>query len=374
MQSNNLNNSVHEGSYLNNPYLEIRNTKYGGRGYFSTKFIPKDTNILVCDNPFLSIIFQTFKKEVCANCFSYDLGRPRKVKLTRASELKRNHQNRTYAGLFFCSEECRDNWSKIEDFDQLMSSALDAIDEARSKCRKSNRTSDRGLLLYSDECTLNNIWKAVVQPLSAHKARKQNELEKLEILNDEEYDLARFIAIAIVKNFRAHGPLSTEESRQRYSSEWKDFNLLQSNEAAHLTQYPSLLHSHLTVYKFLISVLDTRLLPYLSTDLVRDTLGRDAGNAFGIWQLPLTMESECLGSSIYPLASFFNHSCDPNVKKERLGRSMVFRTTTDVQPNQELHISYGMIQQFPLRERMAQLKNQWDFECKCAKCSEELTE
>ena len=40
---------------------------------------------------------------------------------------------------------------------------------------------------------------------------------------------------------------------------------------------------------------------------MRTVLGVDPGNAFGIWEMPLMEESECLGFAVYPVASFFNH-------------------------------------------------------------------
>jgi hypothetical protein len=93
----------------------------------------------------------------------------------------------------------------------------------------------------------------------------------LETLDDEQYGLARFIAVAVAKNYHVHGRLCDEEVQQRYLRESNDFNLLQSKEAAHLTQYPSLLHSHIALCKFLVSALETRFLSYLYTDLVLET-------------------------------------------------------------------------------------------------------
>ena len=40
---------------------------------------------------------------------------------------------------------------------------------------------------------------------------------------------------------------------------------------------------------------------------VRRAFGVDPGNSFGIWEVPLIDESECLGFAVYPVASFFNH-------------------------------------------------------------------
>ena len=45
----------------------------------------------------------------------------------------------------------------------------------------------------------------------------------------------------------------------------------------------------------------------VTIDNVRTILGIDPGNSFGIWEMPVMDESECLGFAVYPRASFFNH-------------------------------------------------------------------
>ncbi|KAJ3474511.1 hypothetical protein NLI96_g12415 [Meripilus lineatus] len=46
----------------------------------------------------------------------------------------------------------------------------------------------------------------------------------------------------------------------------------------------------------------------ITIENVRRALGVEMGNSFGIWERPLTDESECLGFAVYPKPSFFNHS------------------------------------------------------------------
>jgi hypothetical protein len=96
----------------------------------------------------------------------------------------------------------------------------------------------------------------------------------------------------------------------------------------------------------------TQIVPFLMQNLPSDLrhlvestaypfLSRHLSNSFGIWELPITPDSENLGSAMYPSASYFNHSCDPNVMKVRLGREVLFITCRDVQAAEELCISYG---------------------------------
>lgn len=100
-------------------------------------------------------------------------------------------------------------------------------------------------------------------------------------------------------------------------------------------------------------------------------LSRHLCNSFGIWELPITPDSENLGSAMYPSASYFNHSCDPNVAKVRQGRTMIFVTAREVQAGEELCISYGHTER-GLDERRQVLQDWWGFVCNCTRCIREI--
>ncbi|KAI0629198.1 hypothetical protein C8Q77DRAFT_1220391 [Trametes polyzona] len=104
---------------------------------------------------------------------------------------------------------------------------------------------------------------------------------------------------------------------------------------------------------------------------VRTILGVDPGNAFGIWEVPVMEESECLGFALYPVASFFNHHCAANVRKERDGRTLRFVTTRAVEAGEELCISYGHIEAMDVATRRKELLEGWYFECMCSRCTAE---
>ncbi|KAJ2798480.1 hypothetical protein H4R21_003919, partial [Coemansia helicoidea] len=110
-------------------------------------------------------------------------------------------------------------------------------------------------------------------------------------------------------------------------------------------------------------------------------------NSFGIYDPPATLhslspeglgtravyqelEQEYLGSSIYPTAVYFNHSCCPNIAKTRVGRSMWFVSAVDISKGEELFISYGNITD-PVAERRARLKEHFFFGCCCTRCARE---
>ena len=116
-------------------------------------------------------------------------------------------------------------------------------------------------------------------------------------------------------------------------------------------------------------------LPVDLQSLVQSTafpfLSRHLPNSFGIWELPVTPDSENLGSLMYPAASYFNHSCEPNVVKTRDGRVMRFVTLRSVDKGAELCISYGHIEK-DVQERRETLRDIWGFECNCPRCIWEI--
>jgi hypothetical protein len=99
-------------------------------------------------------------------------------------------------------------------------------------------------------------------------------------------------------------------------------------------------------------------------------LSRHLSNSFGIWEHPITPDSENLGSAMYPSASYFNHSCEPNITKVRRGRTVLFVTSRDVDAGEELCISYGHTER-ELIERRQLLRDWWGFNCICSRCNRE---
>jgi len=146
------------------------------------------------------------------------------------------------------------------------------------------------------------------------------------------------------------------------------------------------------VYLQLLSIVPTALLEddqVLSRSTIESILTRDVGNSFGIWsvqdavsderaatnnaKIPSEEDPEILGYAIYPTASFFNHSCRPNVHKQRVGRSWIFSVNTPMRANEELTITYirGEEDTLPLTRRRRRLEEGWGFLCNCPKCVQE---
>lgn len=208
----------------------------------------------------------------------------------------------------------------------------------------------------------------LTEKTDTRKQKKKKTKKVVLKLSQEEQDVARFVSIIIVKHFLKTVAPAVENGIDDGMSH---FDNLQSNELLYLSKFPWMLSSHLQIFSFLHQSLPSPIVLYLTESLFRASLGRDAANAFGIWQLPVTPESELLGSSLYPLASFFNHSCRHTVDKIRTGRTLGFVTNQDIKSNDQLYINYGMYNELDRKSRQETLKDQWFFGCLCDKCEEQ---
>ena len=97
------------------PLYSIRKTEGRGRAVYASQRIPPGTTIHVASEPFVSVIKEKFKKEVCAWCFKYQHGKNCPVK----------HSD-TRAGVWFCSVECLLEWTKA-DFDGMLAHVLASL-------------------------------------------------------------------------------------------------------------------------------------------------------------------------------------------------------------------------------------------------------
>lgn len=346
--------------------IEARITPYGGRGYFSKKEIHQGTVVLRCDHPFASNIFRRFKKEVCAYCFEYNGGKTLKFRL-----LKAKSKGGAYAGLYFCSQMCVDQWIKYEDGDGLLSETLQLIDSAIVQTQPSppnNNESETEIIIEKVDVqttkSIDDIWLSKVETVCMPKEMKIS--TAIPALDEIEHDIARLVVVVLVKKFRSIH--SNDKSGILAQKQWEEFASLQSNEYSQVMSYPPYLTSYLKTFEFLYRILPPTMKSIFTDNVVRETVGKEAGNAFGIWELPLYIESECFGTSLHPLASFFNHQCEPTVKKERIGRSMIFTALRDIPIGQELFISYGMLDDQSYQQRAETLRSQWHFDCTCPKC------
>ena len=122
-------------------------------------------------------------------------------------------------------------------------------------------------------------------------------------------------------------------------------------------------------YLQLLATLPIQLLPLVTPETIFLLSSRDSHNSFGIRSLE-DDGSEFFGYGCWPAASYFNHSCGPNIEKIREGRVWQFRAGSDIAEGAELNITYlsGEERKLSREKRMETLKRNWGFECGCRRC------
>lgn len=103
----------------------------------------------------------------------------------------------------------------------------------------------------------------------------------------------------------------------------------------------------------------------IGSDFFRHLCSTLRENAFGIYAG--VGGSKSVGLAVYPVASFFNHSCCRNLIRRPVGRSMVFYAARDIAQGEALTISYvaGFDTASACREFLLE---EYRFWCRCAKC------
>jgi len=135
------------------------------------------------------------------------------------------------------------------------------------------------------------------------------------------------------------------------------------------------LEAHCTSFLQLLSILPHALRPSCSSAVCQTLANAGSHNAFGLRSGSDDGE-EYMGYGLYPTASYFNHSCEPNVAKRRVGSSWEFWSARDIEPGEECCITYlgGDERDLTVAERRARLQEAWGFECMCERCSREAGE
>ena len=337
-----------------NSFYNIQPTAYGGRGAFARSFIPKGTLVLSCSGPYASVIFKSFKREVCAWCFAYAFESGK-----RKWSVKLDKVDHHGAGAWFCSEICRETWTTdYQVGDDGVGWWLDinsALEKSVAQIRKGgkiyNATSSPSRLAFLDDLLGENVtpefidqaWN-LAQEVSFEESKQGARTPWTEELSEIEQDTVRFILDALMrkviddsKSISTHQPLDVPHTHVGIGL-WSDFLDLQDNGLVLLQSKPYLLESQLLSYRFLrhfvmtlqshsiysrkksqmgLRTLDVgynihpieRLRSFLSTPtLTRAILGREYGNVFGIWDTSSSDQgSEMLGWGAYVFGSYFNH-------------------------------------------------------------------
>ncbi|TDZ30665.1 putative protein lysine methyltransferase SET6 [Colletotrichum spinosum] len=341
--------------------FEIRDTPTAGRAVFASQNIPASTLLWRADDLTLSTLLREYRREVCGWCFAYDYGRdltPRDAGV----------------GFAFCSAACRDTWRReTGPLGVQVWTAVEALVKKRSK-------EDDGLVdvdtVKPSETEIAQGWGDVAAQADLIRAARMAELPPPETqlpeggkggaTKQQRKAVQKALQQPIspdVLSYCAGGVVS------RYINPGKWDNLL--SLAVDTTPYRSAddLRAFTRSYLHLLAVLPLPLLPLVTPETLLLMSSRDNHNAFGIRSLE-DEGSEFFGYGCWPGASYFNHSCDPDVFKRREGRVWEFRAGRDVASGEELNITYlgGEEKEWDRKKRRATLKRNWGFECACKRC------
>ncbi|KAI8429547.1 hypothetical protein MSG28_000178 [Choristoneura fumiferana] len=82
-------------------------------------------------------------------------------------------------------------------------------------------------------------------------------------------------------------------------------------------------------------------------------------------------KSVFVAGAVFPSLALFNHSCDPSVVRYFSGRHVVVRAVKNIKKGEEVAENYGPIfTTVEKAKRLAQLKEQYWFECSCTPCQQ----
>lgn len=345
--------------------FEVKTTTYGGRGCFARGPIAKGTSILTIKRPIGSAVTRPFRKEVCTWCFTYLDGRTLKYRVQQK--------------IYLCSEKCQNEFCNY-DPDSILADTLIRMEDLYFKCE--GEIDEEGV--PENEAELHRVmdakWAEVVAweaKISTMKPTKR--LRMLPRVTSDDYAEIRYVITVLYNYYREEKAtftskllISEMDDDESLTFEEKLFALLNSDELDKMRRYPYLLLSYINIYKFVRLVVPDEFLPYVNPQNIRNIIGKNLTNAFGVWS-DVGDEPEFFGFGVYPSGSFFNHSCVNNVAKIRIGASFDYVTSEDIEAGTELCISYGIRPEDPVDVRRKTL-SEWFFTCGCKRCVEESVE
>ncbi|KAF4971996.1 hypothetical protein FSARC_1326 [Fusarium sarcochroum] len=109
--------------------------------------------------------------------------------------------------------------------------------------------------------------------------------------------------------------------------------------------------------------------PIIDTFQIHDIIQR---NGFGPGQQTEDEDVSNASTGIWIRASYMNHSCVSNSKKDFVGDLIVIRATRRIKAGEEITHSYDESSDYEARK--VALQRTWGFECRCSLCEVEKTE
>ena len=349
-----------ENPLLTSELLDIQNLPSSGRGIVAQRDIAAGTLLLTTPGPAVAVIYQEYRKEVCTWCFRYDRGRnwPARFSIAR---------------LAFCSISCQISWLEHlgadEDRRQIALRAYEILAPSIQKPVGSYSHGDDPTIPTLDD--IKQAWQvaeedakpimaACLNPSPSKQDRKS--LQRASRLQSHPDIISQHLAAVLCSH--------------NHPDSWAAIHDLVPNDRPY-DSVPEL-QWHITAYHHLLALLRIpSLLEYITPSTLSAVPIYSSHNSFDLRSLDdstsLEAGSEHFGMGVWPEASYWNHSCSPNVRKRRDGRSWIFWTERDVAKGEELCITYlgGEERELGFLERQRRLKGTWGFDCACLRCREE---
>ncbi|EMD88430.1 hypothetical protein COCC4DRAFT_149869 [Bipolaris maydis ATCC 48331] len=338
--------------------FQVRHTPTAGRAVFATQDIPEGTLIWQSTDLTLSVLLREYRREVCGQCFGYDYGRDLSIRDKRV-------------GFAFCSEACQKTWQ--EEQGEIGMQTWTAVENLIRKRSKEDSDMVDVDMPRPKKKDISKAWDNVAgQAALIRSAREAEQAGGVDgqagmaISKQHKKAVSKALQGRItpdVMSFCVSGILW----RHHHPEQWERLEALANDN----TPYHSSddLDAFTRAYLHLLVILPVALLPLVTAETLLTLSKRDSHNSFGIRSLE-DEGSEFFGYGCWPAASYFNHSCGPNIEKKREGRVWYFRTGREIEKGQELCITYlsGEERKLSRGQRMLRLKKTWGFDCGCERC------
>ncbi|KAM0386994.1 hypothetical protein ACHAQC_011183 [Fusarium culmorum] len=109
--------------------------------------------------------------------------------------------------------------------------------------------------------------------------------------------------------------------------------------------------------------------PVIDTFQIHDIVQR---NAFGLGQQTEDEDISNASTGLWVRASYINHSCIPNAKKDLIGDLILFCATRRIASGEEITHAYDESTSYEARQ--AAFRRTWNFECRCPLCLVQMDE
>ncbi|KAF3039760.1 hypothetical protein E8E12_007735 [Didymella heteroderae] len=345
--------------------FEVRDTPTAGRAVFASQPIPEGTLLWRSDDLTLSVLLREYRREVCGQCFTYEYGR----------DLSIRDQS---VGFAFCSTECQDAWKRWNG--EIGVTAWTAVETLVKKRSKEDDEMVEEGLPRPNRKAITKAWADV--EAQASLIRTLREAEQSTTTTSRSGTVEAVEAVQITKQ---HRRALSKALQQKISPDvmafivsgivWHHNNPQDWPKVLALADDQTPYHSaddlaaFVRSYLHLLAILPLPLLSSLTPEIVFLLSSRDSHNSFGIRSLE-DDGSEFFGYGCWPAASYFNHSCGPNIEKKRVGRVWEFRASSEIEDGEELNITYlsGEERKMSRGKRREVLKKNWGFDCACARC------